>query len=243
MDEDFPPPPFEGFPPDAFAFFEEIAAHQDRAWFAANKARYQGAVLSPLASLVAGVTDRLAADGPPLRGDPKGAVFRINRDVRFSRNKDPYKTHAGAILTRDGSKKALGFLYVHLYPAGSFTAAGFFQPEADVLRDLRAWIVRKPEGWHATEAALAKRRLTLSREDALSRPPKGFEAAPPDVGEALKLKSWVVRRDLSREATMAPSLVDALADLARDAEPLLRFGWSALDHAGPRAERGLPRRA
>ena len=61
------------------------------------------------------------------------------------------------------------------------------------------------------------------------------------MGDALKLKSWVVRRDLSREAMMAPSLVDRLARLARDAEPLLRFGWSALDHAGPRAARGLPK--
>ncbi len=243
MDEDFPPPPFEGFPPDAFAFFAEIAANQDRTWFAANKERYGRVILAPLAALVAAVTNRLAEDGPGLRGDPKGAVFRINRDVRFSKNKDPYKTHAGAILTRDGSKKTLGFLYLHLQPVGSFAAAGFFQPEPDVLRDLRAGIVSKPEGWHAMQAALLKKRLALSREDALSRPPKGFEAAEEDIGEALKLKSWVVRRELAREAVMAPALVDTLASLARDAEPLLRFGWSVLDHAGPRAGRGLPRHA
>ena len=233
MDEDFPPPPFDGFPADAFTFLEDIAANQDRAWFAANKARYQGAVLAPLASLVAAVSARLAANGPPLRGDPRGAVFRINRDVRFSRNKDPYKTHAGAILTRDGSKTALGFLYLHIMPAGSFAAAGFYQPEPDALRDLRAWVLAKPAGWHAMEAALAARRLALARDDALTRPPKGFDAAPPDVAEALKLKSWVVRRELGRDVLMAPALVDRLTSLALDAEPLLRFGWSALDHAGP----------
>ena len=239
MDEDFPPPPFDGFPADAFAFFEAIAANQDKVWFAANKARYGASVLAPLAALVAAVMDRLAADGPPLRGDPKGAVFRINRDVRFSKDKRPYKTHAGAILTRDGGKGTLGFLYLHLAPAGGFAAAGFHQPEPAALRDLRAWILAKPAGWHATEAALAACGLALGRDDALTRPPKGFDAAPADLVEALKLKSWVVRRELGRDLLMAPALVDALAGLARDAEPLLRFGWSALDHAGPRQAPGL----
>ncbi len=238
MDEDFPPPPFDGFPADAFAFFDDIAANQDRVWFAANKARYQGAVLQPLACLVAAVSARLAADGPPLRGDPKGAVFRINRDVRFSKDKQPYKTHAGAILTRDGGKGTLGFLYLHVAAGGGFAAAGFHQPEPDALRDLRAWILAKPAGWHATVAALAGTDLALSRDDALTRPPKGFEAAPDDLGAALKLKSWVVRRELGRDLLSAPALVDALAGLAVDAEPLLRFGWSALDHAGPRRIQG-----
>ena len=233
MDEDFPPPAFAGFPKDAFAFFEELAANQDREWFAANKPRYQRAVLEPLAALVAGVSDRLAADGPPLRGDPRRSVFRINRDVRFSKNKAPYKTHAGAVLTRDGAKHAMGVLYVHLDPAGSFCAAGFFRPEPPALQGMRVWLAERPDGWGDVEERLAGRKLALGREDALVRPPKGFETAPSDVEAALKLKSWIVRRDLSRAAMGRAALVDDLVAMANDAEPLLRFGWSALDRLGP----------
>jgi uncharacterized protein (TIGR02453 family) len=233
MDEDFPPPAFEGFPDDAFAFFEELSANQDKEWFAGNKPRYQRAVLAPLAALVAGVSNRLAEEGLPLRGDPKRAVFRINRDVRFSANKAPYKTHAGAVLTRDGVKQAMGVLYLHLDPAGSFCAAGFYHPEPPMLQAMRTRLVENPSGWAAVEEKLADHALTMSREDALVRAPKGFEAAPEEVEAALKLKSWIVSRDLSRAAMGKPELVEALVGMARDAEPLLRFGWSALDRLGP----------
>ena len=234
MDEDFPPPAFKGFPGEAFAFFEELAANQDRDWFAANKPRYQRAVLEPLAALVAGVTDRLAQDGLPLRGDPRRSVFRINRDVRFSKNKAPFKTHAGAVLTRDGVKHAMGVLYIHVDPAGSFCASGFFRPEPPILQGMRAWMAENPSGWQDTEARLAAHGLVPSREDALIRAPKGFETVCSGVEEALKLKSWVVRRDLTRSAMGDARLVDALVAMAGDAEPLLRFGWSALDRLDPR---------
>ena len=233
MDEDFPPPPFAGFPEDTFAFFEELATHQNKEWFASHRARYQHVVLEPLAALVAAVAARMTMEGLPLRGDPKRSVFRINRDVRFSKNKDPYKTHAGAVLTRDGIKHALGMLYIHVDPAGSFCASGFFQPEPALLQGMRTWLVANPDGWRRVEAHLATCALVPSREDALVRPPRGFAAVAADVEEALKLKSWVVRREITRAALQQPDLVETLVALALDAEPLLRFGWSALDWLGP----------
>ncbi len=229
MDEDFPPSAFLGFAPDALAFFEELAEKQDKAWFAANKARYETAVLTPLSALVAAVSDRLAQEGVPLRGDPKRAIFRINRDVRFSNNKAPYKTHAGAVLTRDGAKHAMGMLYIHLDPTGSFAGSGFYNPAPSSLQAMRAWMADNPTRWSNVEAALAAHDLVLSREQALSRAPRGFEAAPAEVAEALKLKSWVVRRDLSRTMLADAGLVERLVELACEAEPLLRSGWSAMD--------------
>ena len=112
LSEPFPPPPFTGFPPDALAFLRELTANNDRAWFLANKSRYETQVRDPVSSLVTDLAARLAKTKTPLRGDAKRSLFRINRDVRFSKHKNPYKTYAGATLTRAGR--------IHIDPAESF---------------------------------------------------------------------------------------------------------------------------
>ena len=229
MSDSFPPPPFEGFPGEAMDFFRDLAAHQDRAWFAEHKPIYERAVQAPLASLVTDLAARLAERRLPLRGDPKRSVFRINRDVRFSNNKSPYKTHASAVLTRTGDKKAAGLLYIHLDPQGCFAAAGFFRPEPPVLHVMRGRLVARPADWTKAVAALASQGFDLQREDALVRPPKGFDAVPAGVLDAIKLKSWIVKRDLAASAIGEPGLVSVLADFAELALPLLQFGWSAID--------------
>ena len=90
-----PPPPFTGFGPEALGFLRDLAREQDRAWFLANKDRYEATIRAPMASLVAALSNVLAARRIPLRGDPQRAMFRIQRDVRFSRDKRPYKTLRG----------------------------------------------------------------------------------------------------------------------------------------------------
>jgi uncharacterized protein (DUF2461 family) len=116
--EGFPPPPFAGIPADGFAFLRELAEIQDRAWYAANKARWEQGLREPLVSLLAAVADRCAAAGIPLRADPKRGVFRLHRDTRFSADKRPFKTNAGGLLSPDGGKDRPGLLYVHLEPGG-----------------------------------------------------------------------------------------------------------------------------
>ncbi len=229
MDEDFPPPPFTGFPQEGFAFLERLTRNQDRDWVAANKATYERALRLPLSALVADLSGRFAEAGLPLHGDPKRAVFRLNRDVRFSKDKRPYKTHASAVLNAGGDKGAPGVFYVHVDPAGSFAAAGFFHPEPDVLHRLRRGIVDDEDGWDEMRAALDSAGLTLENDDALVRLPKGFGPAAPDVEAALKLKSWHVKRDLSQALMGQARLAETLAAFADEAAPLLRFGWSALE--------------
>src|SRR5215212_5134450 len=87
--EAFPPPPFNGIPDDGFAFLRELAAAQDRAWYAANRQRWEDGLRTPLASLLAALTERLAAAKLPLRGDPARGVFRLHRDTRFAKDKRP----------------------------------------------------------------------------------------------------------------------------------------------------------
>jgi uncharacterized protein (TIGR02453 family) len=217
-------PPFAGFGPDAFRFLEELAAHQSRDWFLANKARYESEVRSPLGALVVDLSAALAKRNIPLRGNPTTSLFRINRDVRFSKDKSLYKTHAGAVLSRDGRKMEPPILYIHIAAEECFTAAGFYHPEPDALAAIRRTIVDRPSVWRAIAAALDQAGLALSQDDKLVRSPKGFEGVDdPEIADALKLKSFVVRRDLTRQDVGHAALVADLAEFAESAAPLFRL--------------------
>ena len=124
---------FAGFRPAAFAFFRELRDNNDPAWFKPRKAILRGR--SPRA--VAGADHRgrrgIAGSRVPLVGDARHGIFRIYRDVRFSPDKRLYKTHAGAVLTRSGRKHDPGVLYLHVAPAESMVAAGFWHPEPALL--------------------------------------------------------------------------------------------------------------
>ena len=220
---------FDGFRPAALRFFTDLATHQEKAWFEAHRATYEHEVLAPLRALVADLATELARRKVPLTADPLKAVFRIHRDVRFSRDKRPYKTHAGAILSRDGSKDRFGLLYLHIDPNGSFVATGFHQPDPKLLEALRHAMLDEPQRILDAIAALINVGAELSRDDALTRLPRGFEqAAGTRVADLIRLRSLVMARPIAADALAHPALVGSLADLAVAALPLLRFGWEAV---------------
>ena len=99
-------PPFPGFREEAFAFLRDLRQHNERDWFKPRKATYDDELLWPARCLIGELAEALPRAGVPLTGTPKKAPFRIYRDTRFSKNKDPYKTHLGLVLSRDGTKKA-----------------------------------------------------------------------------------------------------------------------------------------
>jgi uncharacterized protein (TIGR02453 family) len=221
---------FAGFPAAGFAFLEELGAHQDRAWFQEHKERYERDVRAPLAALVTALATELAERNVPLAGDPKHALFRIHRDVRFSRDKSPYNTHASAALTRNGDRRAPGVVYLHFDPTGSFAACGFFRPEPAALDAIRRAIVARPNRWHKALDALAEHELALAEDDdQLKRLPRGYESvAGSTVADAVLRKSFVVRMTLDRAIIGDAALVTRLAAFAEQAHPLLAFGWDAL---------------
>ena len=223
-------PGFTGFGPGAFEFLDELAGIQSRDWFEAHKGDYEREVKGPMQALVAELSEALAARKLPLRGDPKRAMFRIHRDVRFSKDKRPYKTNAGATLTRDGGKLSPGLLYVHLDPEGCFTAAGFYRPEPVALKALRQAVVKRRKTFDKVLAELDAAGLALGGDDVLKRAPRGFEDVDDAaVLEVIKHKSFIVRRTLSVAEVADAGLVDRVVDFAEAALPLLRFGWAALD--------------
>lgn len=220
---------FAGFPPNALSFFADLAENMSKEWMQANKPRYETEVLGPFGALVEALSEELMKRNIPLRGSAKSSIFRINRDVRFSRDKSPYKTNAGAAMTRDGVKHGAGVLYIHLDPQGCFTACGFYSPEPEQLSALREAIRDDPEAFAEVAAALQKAKLPLSEEETLKRLPRGFEdCAGTPVEAAVKLKSLIVRRPLPPSALGDRKLVDRIADFAVASRPLLDFGWKAL---------------
>ena len=223
------PTPFEGFAPGALDFFTELDAHQTRDWSLENKQRYDSTIHEPLGALVTSLSLAFAAHDIPLIGDPKSSLFRINRDVRFSNDKRPYKTNASAVLTRDGTKRSQGLVYIQLGPDECFAAAGFYALEPDQLEAFRRHILAQPNRWARVAAALLAGGIELSHDDATVRLPRGFDTASVgELGDTIRLKSFVVRIPLTERQIASSDVTDDIIDLARAAMPLLEFGWAAL---------------
>jgi uncharacterized protein (TIGR02453 family) len=227
---------FSGFPPAAFTFFRELRDNNDPAWFKPRKAVYEAEVLGPFRELIAELGAALCEAGLPLIGDPRHGIFRIYRDVRFSPDKRLYKTHAGAVLTRSGRKRDPGLLYLHVAPAESMVAAGFWHPEPDLLRRLRQAILDSPDEFLGVADGLAAAGSPLSSDEQLSRPPRGFEAAKgTKVAGIVGWKSFTAHAPLGDDEMQSPALVRRIVDFANMALPLLEWGWAVVDGETPTA--------
>ena len=221
---------FTGFTPQALTLLAQLAKHNDRAWFAPRKERFAAELLEPLRDLVVDASDALRREKLPLSGDPKRSLFRIYRDVRFGPNKAPYKTNLAAYLSFDGARDTPGGLYVHVEPKRSFLAAAFYQIDKPLLERWRGAVAARPAAFAAVVRALARRGLEIADDgDALLRMPRGFEglAAHP-LAPYLRMRSFVVRRDLADADLHSTVLVERIVSLAKDAKPLYAFGWALL---------------
>ncbi|MDE3010088.1 MAG: DUF2461 domain-containing protein [Pseudomonadota bacterium] len=225
------PAGFTGFPAAALDFLHGLAEHQRREWFDAHRQTYEQDVRAPMIALVEALAPLLRRRRIPLLAEPKLALFRIHRDVRFAADKRPYKTHAAAAFTRSGAKMDPGMLYVHVDPLGCFAATGFYRPPPDALRALRRALVERSDDWRAVLAALRRAGHVLEAdEDALQRVPRGFEQVDdPGLRDWLRWKSFIVLRRLGEDEIADPGLPALLAEFASQSMPLLRFGWELVD--------------
>ena len=229
------PPAFTGFRPATFAFLRELARNQAKPWFEANRATYEREVQGPCMALAEDVAAELARREMPLTGSAKRSTFRIHRDVRFSKDKTPYKTHAACVWMRPGFKKESGgVIYLHIADAGCFLASGFWEVERPHLDAIRAAIRDQPEAYCEAMRAAAATGLTLDTSDSITRLPRGFEAVTdPALIAAIKTRHLVVKRSLLKRDVARPAIVGTVVAAAEAALPLLRFGWDAMEAAGP----------
>ncbi|MDX1532043.1 MAG: DUF2461 domain-containing protein [Rhodothermales bacterium] len=225
-------PPFPGFTPDGLRLLRDLRTHNDRDWFKPRKEQFDDALFWPARCLAADFARR-AAD-LPLTGDPKRGLFRIYRDTRFSKDKRPYKTHLGLVLSRSGSRRDPGALYVHVEPDASFLAAGYWRPESALLRRWRSRIAAEPDAWTDVVERVAATGLEIKPLESLKRMPRGFEAHA-DAPEAdwLRAKSFIAERSVPDEALLEPAFTEAVVQAGRDALPLLAWGWALLDGDAP----------
>lgn len=175
-----------------YSFLTELKTNNHKAWFDGERDRYQQLRIDFIA-FVADLIERATLVDASLAGlEAKNCIFRINRDVRFSANKNPYKTNFSAYLAKGGKKFPGAGYYFHFEPGASFMAAGIWMPEAPLLKSIRQEI---DYGFTTFQEILAAPTLgSFELEgDRLSRPPKGYEIDNPAV-EYLKLKSFVLTK-------------------------------------------------
>ena len=135
------------FTQDFLDFFKELAANNHKDWFHANKKRYEASVKDPFKLFVQDMIDRAAEVDDRFAGEAKNAIFRINRDVRFSKDKSPYKLQMGAVISPGGKKEGMGIpgMYLELSPEHFRFYSGLYMPQKDVLYQVREYIVKNPK--------------------------------------------------------------------------------------------------
>lgn len=209
--------------PETLAFLTEVTENNNREWFALNKDRYETA-RADVISFIEVLIPLIAAAAPeyPLETQAKKCLMRIYRDVRFSKNKDPYKNNYGISFKAKGD--AGPEYYLHLQPGGnSFFAAGFWMPEAAHLKNIREEIdYNTSEFLDILSEKSFSNMFELSREDTLKKAPKGYDPEHPQI-ELLKLKSYIASFPIKDEELFKPTIVNHLKKAFAGAFPFVQF--------------------
>ncbi len=230
-------PAFTGFRPEAIQFLADLASNNDRAWFQPRKGEYERLLKEPLEALIATLADRFAARGIPIRADPGRSPFRIYRDVRFSKDKSPYKTNLGASFpwigegpsdgvgrSHSGNVHSSGG-YFHLQPGEIYVGGGIWRPEKPWIDAFRRHVADEPAEIQALVAEPSFQRMfgSLSTDGhALQRVPTGFSPDHP-AADLLKLKDVVFGRRLADKDATSAKLPDLIADTFETAMPVMRY--------------------
>jgi len=205
-------------------FLTSLAQHNNREWFQANKADYDqahqdvisftGALIKELGKVDAGVKTDI---------DPKKCVMRIYRDVRFSKDKTPYKTNFGIGRLTHNKTVEIGY-YLQIEPGKSFIAGGYWMPQNEHLKAIRQEIdYNAAELTTIVDATEFKKLFGEFREqEKLKTLPKGYEADNENIS-LLKLKSFIAYRDLTDQEIMKPDAAKKIAALCNKLQPLNVF--------------------
>lgn len=210
------------FSKDAFAFLRDLAENNDRAWFAANRVRYEAQVRDPALRFIEAFAPRLSRLSRHFHAGPR-SLFRIHRDARFSRDKRPFKTHVGIHFRHDTARDvhAPGY-YLHVEPGACYAGLGIWRPDPATLRRVREAIADDPGAWKRASRGRRLASVLTPDGDRLSRPPRGFDPSHPLI-EDLKWKDYVVGKELDDAAVTSPGFADELAGIFGAGSPFMAF--------------------
>jgi len=220
---------FRGFPPETLRFLRQLKRNNSREWFLAHKDVYEMKVKAPMTDLVLDLGLAMQRSAPELVVDPKRAIYRIYRDIRFSADKRPYKTHVAALFVARGIPKKTGAcLYFHIDPSEVLIAGGVYMPDPVTLRTLRLHIA---DHWKdlrkITSQRNFRRMLGKLQGEQLTRPPSGFAKDHPAM-DVLRQKSFYVSRTEPADLAESPELFPLLLKSFSLMMPLVRFLNQAL---------------
>lgn len=208
-------------------FLRDLKSNNSRDWFQADRARYDAAYGDFFDTVVRFVNEISSFD-PDIaeaRPDPKACIMRIYRDIRFSKDKTPYKTGFFANVCKGGRKAPFAGYYLHLEPGSSFTGGGLYMPEPKVLELTRMAIDARYSEWHSIvtdSALLGKFPDGVKPSGVTKRPPKGYDASNPAIGY-LKFKGYFTQRIYNDTEVTAPDFAEIVAGSCRVVMPMVEF--------------------
>lgn len=223
-------PPFSGFPKECIRFLRNLKRNNNREWFEKHKDEFEANVKLPMQSLIVSLQPYFESFGPEFEVNPRRSLFRIYRDIRFSKDKTPYKTHVAAHFVLRGKPKGTegsGY-YVHVEPGEIFVGGGIYMPDSDQLKKIRNAIALHPKEFLSImkQKSFVKEFGTLDGEK-LQRVPQGFKPDHP-MADWLKLKQFFVGVEWSEDTCLTTSFARNVARVFEEAAPLVNFLNSAM---------------
>jgi uncharacterized protein (TIGR02453 family) len=233
------------FTPAALTFLRQLKRNNRREWFQPRKETFDTLLLAPMREFVEEMDVRLATIAPEIGGSPKRSIFRIYRDVRFSKDKSPYKTHVACWFTALSAGHGVGSethgagagFYFHFEPGASIVAGGIWMPPRESLKQIREGLAARPREFEKALGGPAFRRRfgTLSEEKVLTRVPKPWDATHP-AAPWLRHASFTVSAPLTDADVTGPKLITKVEKDFTLMLPMVRWLNSALGYP-PRAKR------
>jgi len=214
------------------AFLKNLKINNTKEWFDTNRKLYESAK-TDFTALVDHLIHEFGKKDTSIASlQAKDCIFRINRDVRFSKDKSPYKTNMGASFSKGGKKSLLAGYYVHLEPGNSFTGGGIYMPDTDAIKKIRQEIDYCFSDFskilHNKKFASRYGDLDKGKELSLSREPKGYEKDNPAI-DYLKLKSWIAMTPLTDEDLTDKNLSKKIISAFEALQPMIEFLNRALE--------------
>ena len=212
-------------------FLNQLALNNERDWFNANKQVYEDTVRTPALNFITDIADELMMISPHFQARPKkvgGSLMRIYRDVRFSKEKIPYKTNIGIRFQHERAKDvhSPGF-YVHIEPGNCFIGAGIWRPDSDSLGSIRDWIVKKESLWlEVINDSRFNTHFSLGGS-TLIRPPRGYDKEHPLIVD-LKRKDFIAIAPVSNKFVLDNDFRDDVFSYFSEADQYMQFLCDAL---------------
>jgi len=220
------------FTPATFRFLRELARNNNRAWFDANRARYDDVLRQPFLQLIGDLAAPLAKISPHYVADPRpqgGSLFRIHRDTRFANDKRPYKTWAGARFAHQRRREVEApSFYLHIQPGDCFAGGGLWHPEPATLKKIRAFLEENPAAWKKATHAKAFRERFEFWGESLTRPPRGFDPAH-ELIEDIKRKNFAAGTGFPDALAGSDELRPFLVDTFRRIAPMIDYLCAAVE--------------